>query len=65
MLHVSESRIRHASGPVDGIKLKLSVCVEGDVEETKGFYAYTDIYTSATIATVQAMSIKVKLLRNI
>ena len=50
---------------VDCIKLKLSVVDEGDVEETKGFYAYTDIYTSATIATVQAMSIKVKLLRNI
>ena len=33
---LSRGRIRNAPGTVDGIKLKLSVCVEGEVEETKG-----------------------------
>ena len=29
-------RIRYVSRTIDGIKLKLLLCVEGDVEETKG-----------------------------
>ena len=32
---LSSGRIRNASRTVDGVKLKLSACVEGDVEETK------------------------------
>ena len=30
---LSRGRISNASGPVDGIKLKISSCVEGDVEK--------------------------------
>ena len=32
---LSSGRIRNALRTVDGIKLKLSACVEGDDEETK------------------------------
>ena len=32
----SKGRIRKASRTADGIELKLSSCVEGDVEEIKG-----------------------------
>ena len=54
-----------ASGPVLGIKLELSACVEGDVDETKGAMRILLLMMLQTIATTQAKTIKVKLLREI
>ena len=69
---LSSGRIRNASETVDGIKLKHSAYVEGDVEETKvrrlkkqRCYAHTSTNAATTIAIVQSKGIKVKLLRNI
>jgi hypothetical protein len=45
------------------IKLKLSVCVEGDIGETKNWNAHTANNAATTAATAQAKGIQVKLLR--
>jgi hypothetical protein len=66
---LSRGRISNASGTVYGIKLKLSACVEGDVEEKQSFYVHSGSIattTSATtIATMQAKGIKLKLSRKV
>ena len=48
-----------------GIKLKLSACVEVDVEENQRCYVHIATNAAKTIATTQAKSFKMKLSRNI
>ena len=54
----------NAPEKVDGIKLKLTGCVEGEIQETGGAMRIlaTNSTTTATIfATIQIKGIKVKL----
>ena len=61
--------MRNTSGVDYGIKLKLLVCVERNVEENQRcfLHAATIIITNATntIATTQVKDIKPKLSRNV